>query len=173
MGCMAHELGHNLGAGHDTSSGDCASSKNHIMDPTIRFPKEERDHRNGYTFSTCSERDFVKTLSSKSCVKNGAEMDPKISTRKTLPGKKYDVDFQCKWMRGTDYRFNSNTQHCCYWAYEFCKKNPSKNVGGDECHAGLWCKRANGNCQGTSTVDVPADGTPCGSGKMCMNNRCQ
>ena len=51
--------GFSLGSSHDTSTGDCADSKKHIMSATEGMPSNAAD---GIKFSTCSIAAFKDTL---------------------------------------------------------------------------------------------------------------
>ena len=48
-----------LGSPHDTSTGDCADSKKHIMSATEGMPSNGYD---GVRFSSCSIDKFIETI---------------------------------------------------------------------------------------------------------------
>jgi len=146
----AHELGHSLGAGHDVKTGDCSSAKKHVMSPSVGNKYEE-----SWTFSTCSVSDFKNNLATKSCVKNKVNKGMRLS-RRTQPGRRYDVDWQCRWAY-----YNYSIMYSCF----------GDNVRESDCSRGMFCKTSK-NSLSCSSNTLPLNGTPCGTGKRCIQGKC-
>ncbi|KAL3861513.1 hypothetical protein ACJMK2_007542, partial [Sinanodonta woodiana] len=104
----SHELGHLLGAVHDTAvhSRECNAKYGYIMEPVIAIfdPKVEYSKK-PWEFSKCSIEAFKRTLANKNCVgkkyyypENEFEHWNKILS--TLPGQVYTPSMQCQLILG-------------------------------------------------------------------------
>lgn len=153
----AHELGHNLGAGHDDGSGACAAEDRFIMTPIGGAFNTD----NAFMFSPCSIRDFKAVLSGDSygyprvCLYNDVCQDGMdVATLNELMDTTdiYSPDEQCRVMKGEGYS-------TCY--------DPGEVI----CEW-LFCSTGSGQpCYGYSPGGV--DGTSCGDNKVCLMGRCQ
>merc|ERR1712004_279819 len=160
---MGHEFGHTLGAGHDTAkSGECGYKLMHIM--TIGWGAFSGK------FSPCSIRSIKSTLSRKRCLSDQTKhyTFPEME----LAGKKFDKDWQCMWKFSKEYFKDVNRVEV-----DSVKSCKNRNDNESICHRGLSCggKKLKGGrdfCAGTGVMYLPADGTPCGKGKMCLYEHC-
>ncbi|KAK0180075.1 hypothetical protein PV327_005755 [Microctonus hyperodae] len=145
IGTAAHELGHLLGAHHDSlDRSECRDDFDYIMN-SISTPSN-----NSADWSKCSLSDFQSFLESNksTCLFNipnhVGDVIP-VSTAAYLPGKIMNADEQCQLLGGTHAMINEKTCRnlICAWSG----------------HRVL-------------TTNVPAaDGTSCGNGKLCLHQQ--
>ncbi|XP_062453615.1 A disintegrin and metalloproteinase with thrombospondin motifs 4 [Rhea pennata] len=147
----AHELGHVFNMLHDDSKA-CeelnrrSGSSRRMMAPVMSSVDPDE------TWSPCSARfitDFLDNGHGRCLLDKPPEW---LRLPSALPGSEYDADRQCQLAFGLESRHCPSPQPPC---------------------ASLWCTgHVNGRslCQ---TKHFPwADGTPCGSGKICRNGLC-
>merc|ERR1711988_248246 len=156
-----HEFGHTMGAGHDTAkTGQCAYILMHIM--TIVWGSFSGK------FSQCSISAIKRTLSRKRCLSNRTNHF-KLPDME-LAGKKFDADWQCAWKFSKEY-FKDR-------GYEMDSiRRCEDRIYETDCERGISCggiRRKTGRmfCSGTGVMYLPADGTPCAKGKMCLHEKC-
>ncbi|KAK3596708.1 hypothetical protein CHS0354_025005 [Potamilus streckersoni] len=146
----SHELGHNLGADHDSNVG---CSRGNIMWMNLPRLMNKYSHR-AWEFSNCSIDAFDETLAQKSCVKDEATFYNKEdydNYNKLYPGQIYSPEEQCK------IAFGQNSYRCSI-------PKPNKICVSLKCY-----NPQNGYC----SSQIAADGTQCGTGnKWCIDGRC-
>ncbi|XP_043484584.1 A disintegrin and metalloproteinase with thrombospondin motifs 15-like isoform X2 [Leptopilina heterotoma] len=146
-----HELGHILGASHDTNKHkECEwGDSGYIMSYSGGYSNRIR-------FSPCSQRQISKTLLSKGakCVYNPPPKDEPLNV--PLPGKLTTMDDQCF--------KNDKTSFCA-----IRKDDPYRCVK-------LICENSNITARAeepcTEQYFAPAEGTPCGNNKICLHGEC-
>ncbi|XP_075457877.1 zinc metalloproteinase-disintegrin-like VMP-III isoform X2 [Ascaphus truei] len=173
---IAHEMGHNLGMNHDTSSCSCLADSC-IMSASLSY-------NTPLLFSSCSHQNFQDFILNHMpmCMKN----KPQIKDIQTPPvcGNKFiELGEQCDC--GT---VEECTNPCCDAAT--CKLKPKAKCADGECcencqiqKAGILCRASKHDCDladqcdGTST-ECPSDrfrvnGFPCRNNQgYCYNGKC-
>ncbi|XP_067650831.1 metalloprotease mig-17-like [Haliotis asinina] len=151
----AHELGHSIGAFHDSQEG-CDDSDLFIM-AALAFPPDRIPDSlfgNVYRFSPCSIAKFSTSLQSASC----AHQDSSTTTLHSGPsGQLFNADEQCRVIYGSNSRF--------------CRRETSQleNCFDSMCSA-LLCVHPTIPSQCLKVIPMPR--TSCGSGKWCEAGRC-
>ncbi|XP_061448444.1 A disintegrin and metalloproteinase with thrombospondin motifs 8 [Rhineura floridana] len=152
---LAHELGHVLSMPHDDSK-TCERlfgtlGKHHMMAPLFIHLNKT------LPWSPCSAMYITEFLDGGhgDCLLD--EPAETIILPTDLPGQVsfYNLDHQCQQIFGKEFRHCPNTTQ-----EDICSQ--------------LWCKLEAGErlCH-TRNGSLPwADGTPCGTGKMCLDGRC-
>ncbi|KAG8196496.1 hypothetical protein JTE90_012312 [Oedothorax gibbosus] len=144
---IAHEIGHSLGMMHDGRGNNC--------DPST-FLMSEKTGPGRITWSSCSndylERFFQKGYGS--CLND--DNDYKLENvdyafDDKFPGERFGLEEQCKLSLGDEFKPH------------FVPKVPFNNVCRELwCVSGLW-----------ASVAHPAlEGSPCGTGKHCIQGKC-
>ncbi|XP_063972262.1 A disintegrin and metalloproteinase with thrombospondin motifs like [Diachasmimorpha longicaudata] len=139
----AHELAHSFGAMHDDSNKpNCSPQDGKIMSSVRRINDSPTE------WSECSANDIRKFLESNpSCLYN--RPNHRAPLPRYLPGKLLNADKQCQKAKGT----------------KACKKDASI------CRS-LSCTHPTYETYCLRSDIAAADGTECGTGKMCLNGRC-
>ncbi|RNA34037.1 A disintegrin and metallo ase with thrombospondin motifs 12, partial [Brachionus plicatilis] len=145
---IAHEIGHNLDAEHDTDENNCTNSLSpYLMNTHLSFLKKN------LIWSECSRKRIDTFLNQENvkCLDDKEEINI-IPNEPPVAGIFYDMEHQCK------FSYGENTTLCKN--YEF------------QCNE-LWC-RIEGDSTCISKGEKPIDGTLCGDGKnfWCMNGEC-
>ncbi|ESP03387.1 hypothetical protein LOTGIDRAFT_237696 [Lottia gigantea] len=157
----AHELGHSLGARHDMDENTCLSFQLYIMTSRFRFPSKSKSV-NPYRFSKCSIqyfKEFIFSLESSgwTCLKKKNAVNDMREISGYLvhqPGEVFTADVQCQ---------NSNGD-----ASYVCRDRHNGDFT-NICSQGMFCFN---NELGKCSKILPADGTPCGHQKWCLNGLC-
>ncbi|KAK3596704.1 hypothetical protein CHS0354_025000 [Potamilus streckersoni] len=146
----SHELGHNLGADHDSVVG---CPRGNIMWMNLRELMNQYSHM-AWEFSKCSIDAFEKTLAQNSCVKDEAtfyDEEEYDNYNKFYPGQIYSPEDQCKIAFGQD-------------SYICSIPTPDKICVSLKCY-----NPQNRFCSNL----VAADGTQCGTGnEWCIDGLC-
>ncbi|XP_074647864.1 A disintegrin and metalloproteinase with thrombospondin motifs like [Tubulanus polymorphus] len=142
----AHEIGHSLGAKHDTKyESECPKKVGSVMGGGPP-----------YTFSKCAIRDMKKKMEklnkkNANCLLNrGFNEKGYAKIIEKLPGQFYSADEQCKMKRGP------KSVNCV-------------SKGGFNCD-NLMCADDNGRCYQEKLP--PAYGTSCGNKMWCIRGKC-
>ncbi|XP_063411214.1 zinc metalloproteinase-disintegrin-like VAP2A [Mytilus trossulus] len=158
----AHELGHNLGASHDTSSkNNCSADDRYVMAPSAYAKKDEKA-TNHYIFSNCSIdyfQEYIDELNKvdKNCMASLSPNNDPTALDKynaTLHGQIYNHDEQCMQNRHSEDSYLCRNQHyldpTTVCKYMYCL------VPGT----------------GFCSIHIPWEGTVCGDGKWCIAGKC-
>ncbi|KAK3587444.1 hypothetical protein CHS0354_007935 [Potamilus streckersoni] len=159
---ITHEIGHSLSATHDgTGVNTCNGSLGYIM-ATVNSPTTGSMAYNQWLFSDCSKIEFQNYIqkldeTSSNCMKWVDDLNHNNYTI-ILPGTQYTADKQCIIMR------DEKDSYMCRTSYNFEGVFDYSSI----C-TGMLCKVSSSS---TCSMALPADGTPCGSKKWCINGRC-
>ncbi|VDI78999.1 Hypothetical predicted protein [Mytilus galloprovincialis] len=158
----AHELGHNLGASHDTSSkNNCSADDRYVMAPSAYAKKDEKA-TNHYIFSNCSIDYFQEYIDELNQVDRNCmaslllNHDPTALDKynDTLNGQIYNHDEQCMQNSNHEDTYLCRNQHYLD-PTTVCKY--------------MYCKiPGTGSC----SIHIPWEGTVCGDGKWCIAGKC-
>uniref|UniRef100_A0A1I8HGZ2 Peptidase M12B domain-containing protein n=2 Tax=Macrostomum lignano TaxID=282301 RepID=A0A1I8HGZ2_9PLAT len=158
----AHELAHNLGAGHDDNEPGCATTQQFLMSP-IRGFYDASNIANSYRFSSCTVRQIKSYLKSSkaTCLQSslqGTSVD--LLTSSVRQGTRLSLDQVC--------RLSFPSSPGKVFVYEDVRKDPALLC------AKLYCYEKAGKSRGISSGGLRAPvGTPCGSQKSCnWNGQC-
>merc|ERR1712226_217434 len=156
----AHELGHNLGAGHD-GQGSCPQDLSYIMSASSGGTVSADILANAFTFSECSILAFRSLLRGNTdnyprvCVTDQVcQHDSPVTGLDQLPGERYDINDQCMLRSGTT------------------QGSGCGSLQNDDICQRLWCDHPTLDRRCTSSTPGAADGTPCASGKWCVSGSC-
>ncbi|XP_055862856.1 A disintegrin and metalloproteinase with thrombospondin motifs 7-like isoform X2 [Biomphalaria glabrata] len=160
----AHELGHVLSAKHDGYGNSCDSSARYIMATTL-IPATNTTELNPWRFSECSEKyiiDYITSLSNtsagKKCLLERLQAEDHLNkSDQNLPGLKYSPDNQCKMIYG-------NLSYLCPGIKSYDLFIESAKI----CTQMFCYDPVRDSCYNT----LPAQGTVCGNGKVCMMGEC-
>jgi len=157
----SHEMGHNLGTGHDGEGNTCSSSDQFIMAPWLGT-LQDATASNAYTFSSCSITQMIDNLAGtadgypKVCTFNTICDDGEpLSLTETLAGQLYDEDEQCNFHLGGNHYYDDG--FCMHGDDDICKELRCRSGPNEG-----WCR----------WLYPAADGTPCGNGKWCRYGSC-
>ncbi|XP_046688559.1 uncharacterized protein LOC124374370 isoform X2 [Homalodisca vitripennis] len=143
---ITHQIGHSLGADHDTGeSSGCSETApdgtNYLMAPTISETSS--------SWSTCSRDSIIQFLKTQgSWCLTDLPVDKTYNFPLMLPGQIYSAAQQCK------LNFHMTALPCAVGA--FCEK--------------LYCQVTEKLC--ATKGDPPADGTFCASDMWCFHKEC-
>ncbi|XP_064599166.1 metalloprotease mig-17-like [Liolophura sinensis] len=156
----AHELGHNLGAGHDGDGNACDPSDYYIMAPSSGARTGDAA-RNQWFFTDCSVdyfRTYASSLSPNCLLTDDSGADPTAidDLLTVLTGQFYSLDEQCVLSLG-------NGSYFCRTLYS----SPSEY---ESLCTLTWCKIP--GSQGTCRGILPGRGTTCGDKKWCIDGAC-
>ncbi|KAF6035857.1 hypothetical protein EB796_005837 [Bugula neritina] len=153
---LAHELGHNLGAGHDQDGNSCLGSDKYVMAPSVGFT-DSTNIGNPWKFSTCSIDYFDAYITilngdDNNCLSNDGSYIASWSEDYTAYiGQTFDADEQCRQEFGDSYSYSYSTTTYL----EICQK--------------LWCT-ADGSSSTAGSAALLY--TSCGDGKWCVEEEC-
>jgi len=159
-GVLAHELGHNLGAPHDSgeTGGPCDPNADFIMQPFVPSLSATSTTINPWRFSSCSIesfRTYVNSLGTDDCtldqatIYNVTEFNLHNSS---LAGQLYSNNEQCELLRGDGATFCSGNADTA----DVCRRFGCASSGSTSCFR-----------------YVAAHGTACGNGLVCFEGLCQ
>jgi hypothetical protein len=159
-GVLAHELGHNLGAPHDSGSAgsNCDPNADFIMAPFVPSLSASSTTINPWRFSECSIesfRTYVNSLGTTSCTLDRATIydDEEFAAHNSsLAGQLYTEEEQCELLRGDGARFYSDNRNTA----DVCRRFGCASAGSNSCFR-----------------YVAAHGTACGNGLVCFEGLCQ
>ncbi|ESN91185.1 hypothetical protein HELRODRAFT_194517 [Helobdella robusta] len=159
----SHEIGHNLGANHDGERGkegnNCNGNDQFLMTAIQQAQQMPLNHQK---FSPCSVKyfddkvDALKKIN-KNCLKPKEKTTAEdfSSQLSVLPGQKFDIDEQCRYIYGPESyycrRASSPENTICEEVYCFDSKQ-KRCLGGNRYSA--------------------YDGTSCANKKWCMDKKC-
>ncbi|KAL4227652.1 negative regulation of cellular response to hepatocyte growth factor stimulus [Mactra antiquata] len=144
---VTHEIGHNFGMHHDSSSNGCPDpqgKQEYIMSPSLVADSLSK------SWSNCSKQAITQFIDRDW----GYCLDDEPSTHQfnypvLPPGTMYDADHQCRLQYGTDNAtICTNEQDVC---------------------ANLWCRTDN-KC--STHLEAAAEGTICGDNMWCFDGKC-
>eukprot|EP00118_Oscarella_pearsei_P006568 m.29898 g.29898 ORF g.29898 m.29898 type:complete len:774 (+) comp31251_c0_seq2:75-2396(+) len=176
----SHELGHNWGSPHDSSSGDCAGNSDgkFIMYPSAT----DGDDPNNRRFSDCSKRSIGAVLASKAPACFSEESNSFCGNFRIDEGEECDEGVPSIEMNRNAIRCCDDTCHilsnascsdvnhvCC----DQCRiSNSTKRCRDSDsvhCIKEAFCKGALADCP---AIEYEADGTPCINGGQCFGGKC-
>ncbi|XP_064649434.1 A disintegrin and metalloproteinase with thrombospondin motifs like [Lineus longissimus] len=157
IGVATHELGHNIGAGHDSSDNNCSTGDRYIMAPSLGRLSADDTYKNPYRFSSCSINYFKNAINSLESSKTNCLLDSAAHGSDVLeleaPGQKLDADDQCEVAFGAGYKYLRGLKG----EKDFCKE--------------LFCLEV-GSRSGEKNAGHALRGTSCGNKKWCVQGDC-
>ncbi|XP_071091285.1 A disintegrin and metalloproteinase with thrombospondin motifs 1-like [Haliotis cracherodii] len=178
-----HELGHSIGAGHDSNEG-CADNDFFVMAAFVVMPNQIPDSLldNLFRFSPCSIAKFRSTLLAAACTLQDSNI-PNIDRGPS--GQIFDADAQCRSFMGSSSRFcreeTSRRQNCfdsmCSSLLCFNPASPSQcreffPFARTSCGSGKWCEA--GRCVANTNAPTTVEGCPQGDDPsvVCQASLC-